>query len=227
MGANMIRRVILFIFGIPAFLAVFMFGPAGTLIWTRGWLFIAVFILLEILVVLYVWRTNPELLDARSRLHKGTKRWDKMVMCLFGPSIMAIFLVAALDDGRFHWLPVPDWTCWLGYALLAFGMFISAWAGSVNKFAEPTVRIQTDRGHTVIDTGPYAIVRHPGYVAAFFWFSRIALALGSLWALIPAAVASAVLVVRTYLEDQTLQQELTGYTDYTGRVRYRLIPGLW
>jgi protein-S-isoprenylcysteine O-methyltransferase Ste14 len=71
---------------------------------------------------------------------------------------MAVFVVAALEDGRFHWLPVPNWVCWMGYAMLAFGMFISAWAGSVNKFAEPTVRIQTDRGHKVIDTGPYAIV---------------------------------------------------------------------
>ena len=227
MGADTTRRVILLIFGIPAFFALFMFVPAGTLTWARGLLFIAVFLLLEILVVLHVWRTNPELLDARSRRHKGTKPWDKIVMCLFGPSIMAIFPVAALDDGRFHWLPVPDWVCGVGYALLAIGMFISAWAGSVNKFAEPKVRIQTDRGHKVIDTGPYAIVRHPGYVAAFLWSSGIALALGSLWALIPAAVASLVLVVRTQLEDRTLQNELEGYKDYTERVRYRLIPGLW
>jgi protein-S-isoprenylcysteine O-methyltransferase Ste14 len=115
----------------------------------------------------------------------------------------------------------------VGYALLAIGMFISAWAGSVNKFAEPTVRIQTDRGHKVIDTGPYAIVRHPGYVAAFFLFSGIALALGSLWALIPAAVASLLLVVRTQLEDRTLQNELEGYKEYAKRVGYRLIPGIW
>jgi len=225
--ADPTRRVILFLFGLPAFFALFMFVPAGTLTWARGWLFIAVFFLLETLVVLYVWRTNPELLDARSRRHTGTKRWDKVLLCFFGPSIMAIFPVAALDDGRFHWLPLPHWACAAGYALLAIGMFISAWVGSVNKFAEPTVRIQRDRGHKVIDIGPYAIVRHPGYAAAFFWFSGAALALGSLWALAPAAVASVLLVVRTQLEDRTLQNELEGYKEYAERVRFRLIPKIW
>ncbi len=225
--ADPTRRVILLLFGVPAFFALFMFVPAGTLAWPKGWLFIALFLVLEILVVLYVWRTNPELLDARSRRHKGTKRWDKILLCFFGPSIMAIFPVAALDDGRFHWLPLPHWACAVGYALLAIGMSISAWTGSVNKFAEPTVRIQTARGHKVIDTGPYAIVRHPGYAAAFFWFSGFALALGSLWAAIPAAIASLLLVVRTQLEDRTLQSELDGYKGYAERVRFRLIPRIW
>ena len=101
------------------------------------------------------------------------------------------------------------------------------WAESVNKFFEPTVRIQTDRGHRVIDTGPYAIVRHPGYASGYLLFVGMPLALGSLWALIPAILSCLLLVVRTILEDQTLRNELAGYEEYAQRVRYRLIPGVW
>jgi protein-S-isoprenylcysteine O-methyltransferase Ste14 len=97
----------------------------------------------------------------------------------------------------------------------------------VNKFAEPTVRIQTERGQKVIDTGPYAIVRHPLYLGGVILFTGIPLALGSFWALIPTAVGTLVLVVRTVLEDRTLREELEGYKEYAGRVRYRLIPGVW
>ena len=107
---------------------------------------------------------NPEIFAARINRHEGTKPWDRILMTMFLLTEMAIPIVAALDDGRFHWLPVPWWVCVLGYALLIAGMVGFEWAESVNKFFEPTVRIQTDRGHKVIDTGPYAIVRHPGYV---------------------------------------------------------------
>jgi protein-S-isoprenylcysteine O-methyltransferase Ste14 len=101
------------------------------------------------------------------------------------------------------------------------------WAESVNKFFEPTVRIQTDRGHTVIDSGPYALVRHPGYLAAGLLVLGLPLSLGSYWALVPAALSNVLLVVRTALEDRTLREELPGYKEYTQRVRYRLVPGVW
>jgi protein-S-isoprenylcysteine O-methyltransferase Ste14 len=101
------------------------------------------------------------------------------------------------------------------------------WAEAVNKFFEVTVRIQTDRGQKVIDTGPYAIVRHPGYVGGILFCVGTALCLGSVWALIPAGLASFLLVLRTRWEDQTLQAELPGYQEYTERVRYRLLPGVW
>jgi protein-S-isoprenylcysteine O-methyltransferase Ste14 len=97
----------------------------------------------------------------------------------------------------------------------------------VNKFFEPFVRIQTDRGHRVIDTGPYALVRHPGYVFGYLSFLGIPLALGSLWALIPAILTGSLLVLRTIWEDQMLREELPGYKEYAQRVRYRLVPGIW
>jgi protein-S-isoprenylcysteine O-methyltransferase Ste14 len=148
-------------------------------------------------------------------------------MAIFFPSAMAVVILAALDDGRFHWLPVPWWICVLGYGLLIVGIAGLTWAESVNKFFERTVRIQTDRGHEVIDTGPYRIVRHPGYVSGFFFLVGMSLALGSVWALIPAVLSCVVLVVRTILEDRLLREELAGYKEYTQRVRFRLIPGVW
>lgn len=220
-------RVALALIVLPLFFALFMFLPAGTWAWTKGWLFILALVGIIAVVFLVLQRVNPDVLVARSHTHKGTKRWDKILLCFFFPMIYAIVPVAALDDGRFHWYPVPLWLCGAGYALLFLGIGITTWAEAVNKFFEPTVRIQTERGHTVIATGPYAIVRHPGYVGGFFTAIGMALSLGSLWALIPAGLASLLLIVRTQWEDQTLQAELAGYKEYTQRVRYKLIPGMW
>lgn len=221
------RRVALILVVLPLFFVLLMFLPAGTWAWTKGWLFILVLLGIIAGVFLYLWRVNPEVLIARSHTHEGTKRWDKILLGFYFPTVWAIVPVAALDDGRFQWSSVPWWACVVGYALLLVGVGITAWAEGVNKFFEPTVRIQTERGHVVIDTGPYAIVRHPGYVGGFFTAAGMALSLGSLWALIPAGLASLLLIVRTQWEDQTLQEELPGYKEYTQKVRFKLIPGMW
>ncbi len=208
-------------------LAVLIFLPAGDICWSKGWLFLLVFFVLTVPSAIYLWRTNPEIFVARSKIHAGTKRWDKVLMAFLFLSLTAIFIVAGFDAARFRWSSVPPWLTVLGYILLSVGFVLSVWAERVNPFAEPSVRIQTDRGHKVIDTGPYAIVRHPMYSSALFLFAGIPLALGSFWALIPSAAATGVLVVRTILEDRTLQNELAGYKDYAARVPHRLIPGLW
>ncbi len=212
---------------VPPFLALLLFLPAGTLAWERGWIFCLVFLATCLVVGLIVWRVNPEIVAARSRPHAGTKRWDKILALFLAPSLIAILPVAALDDGRFHWSHAAGWVCGLGYVLFLAGMAIVSWAEAVNKFFEPTVRIQTDRGHKVIDTGPYGIIRHPGYVGATLLFAGIALALGSYWALIPAGLSSLLLIVRTRWEDRTLQAELPGYAEFAQRVRYKWIPGIW
>src|SRR5262249_43740764 len=150
----------------------------------------------------YLRHVNPDVVAARINPHQGTEAWDKiLVTCLF-VAFLAIPPVAALDDGRFHWLPVPWWVCLLGYALFLIGMGIMTWAEAVNKFFEPTVRLQTDRGQTVIDSGPYAFVRHPGYVGGILFAAGVALALGSVWALVPMGLVLPVLVLRTHWEDQ-------------------------
>ncbi len=125
------RRVLRVLIGVPLFCALFMFLPAGTVNWVKGWVFIGIFFSAETLMALYLWRKNPELLIARSHLHKGTKRWDKILLSFLFPTLVTIFVVAALDDGRFHWSFVPLWACGLGYVLLFLGFGIASWAGKV------------------------------------------------------------------------------------------------
>jgi protein-S-isoprenylcysteine O-methyltransferase Ste14 len=204
-----------------------LFLPAGTWAWPRGWLFFSVVIAASIVITLYLRRANPDVIAARVNRHEGTKGWDRWLLGLLIPAMASILPVAALDDGRYHWHPVPWWACGIGYALLIAGFAGFTWAEAVNKFFEPTVRIQADRGHTVVDTGPYAIVRHPGYVAASFLVLGMPLALGSYWALIPALLTCLLLVLRTVWEDRTLREELPGYEEYARRVRFRLVPGVW
>jgi protein-S-isoprenylcysteine O-methyltransferase Ste14 len=211
-----------------AILALLLFVPAGRLDWGRGLLFLAAFLAMTVAAVLYLARVNPEIFVARSQLFReGTKRWDRILLGFLIPAMVVVLPVAALDDGRFHWSRMPSWVVAVGYLLLLAGMALITWAQAVNRFFEPSVRIQTERGHRVVDNGPYVFVRHPGYSAAALLFPGVALALGSWWALIPAGIAMLLLVLRTVWEDRTLQAELPGYAAYAQRVRYRLIPGVW
>jgi protein-S-isoprenylcysteine O-methyltransferase Ste14 len=224
---RVLRRGILWFAVFMLLLAVCMFGAAGQIGWTRGWVFLVTYLTLTIATLIYLWRTNPEIVVARSMPHRGAKGWDKVLFLLISASFTAMFPVAGIDDGRFHCSVVPLWLTAVGYLLLLIGMAGTAWVFRVNKFAEPRVRIQTERKQQVIDTGPYAIVRHPLYAVSFFLFAGIPLCLGSFWALVPAAVVTLVLIVRTVLEDRMLQNELDGYREYASRVRCRLVPGIW
>lgn len=220
-------RLVLILICLTLFFGLFLFLPAGTWAWPKGWLFILIVLSVVSAVFAVLQRVNPEVIAARSRFHEGTKGWDRVLLSVYFPAIAGVLLVAALDDSRFHWFPVPWWVCAGGYALLLAGIGIVTWAEAVNKFFEVTVRIQSERGHSVISTGPYAIARHPGYAGGILQVIGIALSLGSLWALVPAGIASMVLIVRTQWEDQTLQEQLSGYKEYATRVRYKLIPGVW
>jgi len=186
------------------FVGIALFLPAGDLWWARGWLFVMVFLVLTAPSVLYLWRTNPDIFAARSKIHRGTKSWDKVLVAVLVVSFMTEFPAAALDAGRFHWSTVPLWLIVLGYVLLAGGFLVSVWAYRVNKFAEPGVRVQAERSQKVIDSGPYAILRHPVYFGGLLVFASIPPALGSLWALIPAAVGTVTMVVRIVMERRRL-----------------------
>ncbi len=207
-------------------LAVLLFLPAWDIFWLNGWIFLSLLTALILAAIPYLWITNPEIFVARRKIQPGTKAWDKVLLRVLFASLVLIIPLAGFDY-RFHWSLVPSWLMGLGYVLFAIGFVASIWVQRVNKFAEPGVRIQTERGQTVIDNGPYAIVRHPLYLADLFLFSRIPLALGSIWAFIPVAVGVGVLIVRTVLEDRLLHKELAEYQEYAARVRYRLIPGVW
>lgn len=203
-----------------------LFVPAGTIDWPGAWWWLAVFIAAMLVALPVLWRLNPEIFAARTGFKSGTKGWDLALAPLQIGGLLAIPVVAGLDF-RFGWSAVPFVVVLVGYAAFLAGFTGMAWAQAVNRFFEPGVRIQTDRGHHVIDTGPYAHVRHPGYISAVLLSAGMALALGSWWALLPVILVTAVLAYRTLREEETLRAELPGYTDFTGRTRYRWIPGIW
>lgn len=207
-------------------MGVLLFWPAGTFNWPAAWWFAAAFVLCTLIAVVIVWRVNPEIFAARSRIQPGTKAWDYFFIALIIGGFLAVLVVAGLDF-RFGWSAMPSWLVGVGYVLLLLGYAGSIWPVAVNRHFEPGVRIQEDRGQTVIDTGPYAIVRHPGYSAAVLLIFGMALMLGSYWALIPAVIAVMGTAVRTLFEERTLRAELPGYTQYTQRVKFRWVPGVW
>ena len=198
--------------------------------WWQGWAFALLFAAAGIGMRLGAERRHPGLMAERVQLSRapGIKSWDKLLSPLMALSLgLPLFVVAGLDH-RFGWSPdFPSWLNILGLVLAAAGYGFTGWAFLENRFFSSVVRIQSERGHAVCDTGPYKMVRHPGYSGSILPPFAMALALDSLWTLIPATVAVVIAVVRTALEDRTLQQELPGYREYADRVRYRLIPGIY
>jgi protein-S-isoprenylcysteine O-methyltransferase Ste14 len=207
-------------------MAVLLFVPAGTVGWPIGWWFCVAFVVCILISIATIWRLNPEIFVARSRIQPGTKRWDYVFIVLILTGFMAVLPVAGLDD-RFGWSSMPIWVIVLGYVVFLLSFADQIWALAVNRHFEPGVRIQQDRGQTVIDTGPYAIVRHPGYVGGVTLGVGMALMLGSWWSLVPVLVLGGATAVRTLFEEQTLREGLPGYVEYTQRVRWRWVPGVW
>jgi protein-S-isoprenylcysteine O-methyltransferase Ste14 len=212
---------------LPLGLLTLVFAPAGRLDWRSGWVFIATLVVGFGASALVIRRLNPVIYRARSRFQPGTQGWDLMLLAAMLPAMVLEIPLGTLDSGRMHWSLVPGWVVAFGHVLVLVAIAGTAWAQAVNRFFEPGVRIQQERGQYVVTTGPYAIVRHPGYTSAIALFLGIALALASWWALVPALVASALLVLRTAWEDRLLRAELPGYADYARRVRFRLVPGVW
>ena len=205
---------------------VMLFGAAGTLDWPRAWWFMAAFVVAILIAVVALWQLNPEIFAARSRVQPGTKLWDYIFITLVIGGMAAILPVAGFDR-RFGGADAPDWVVIVGYVLFVLSLIGQTWPQAVNRHFEPGVRIQEDRGQTVVDSGPYAIVRHPGYISGSLLALSVALVLGSWWALIPVAIVVVGLVVRTVFEERTLQDGLPGYREYMQRVKWRWVPGLW
>jgi len=198
--------------------------------WWQAWIYSLLIVAVGIGGRIWAERRHPGLLAERQNIEKfqSAKTWDKVLAPLMALSVSFPLVIVAGLDHRFGWSPVfPLWLIVLGFILISLGYAFAAWALVENRFFSSTVRIQTDRGHVVCDSGPYRFVRHPGYAENLLALPSMVLALNSMWTLIPAAVALIIAVIRTVLEDQTLQEELPGYRDYARRVRYRLIPGVY
>ena len=197
--------------------------------WWQAWAYAVASILAFVVSRLIVARKHPDLIAERARFMqaKDTKPWDKILAPLLGLGSILILVVAGLDK-YYGWSPASNLTVnWVALIGIVLGYGFSSWALIENRFFSGTVRIQTERGHHVVSTGPYRIVRHPGYAGGLLGYIFIPFLLNSLWAFIPTILLMVVMVTRTALEDKTLQAELPGYKEYAEKTRYRLFVWVW
>ncbi|HVO84393.1 MAG TPA: isoprenylcysteine carboxylmethyltransferase family protein [Syntrophobacteria bacterium] len=207
--------------------AAALFSASGRADWGRAWVLLGALFICGALNLAVLVTRSPELLAARLELERGARQWDKVLSALLASLLVAVLVVAGMDERR-HWsLPVPGSLHLAAVVLLLAGDLLLLWAMAMNRFFSKTVRIQRERGHRVVSVGPYRCVRHPGYVGWILMSTALPLILGSLWALVPVGLAVTGMVLRTALEDRMLRADLEGYEEYTGRVRYRLLPGIW
>jgi protein-S-isoprenylcysteine O-methyltransferase Ste14 len=179
-------------------------------------------------VMFVVFRDKKDLIKERRKPGPGVKTWDRWLVQIIKLLMVGTFVVGALDTGKEMWSPpLPIWLYVIAYVVFTVATIIPVWATAVNNFFSSHVRIQKDRGHVVVNKGPYAYIRHPGYAGMILAGPASALILGSVWALIPGLLQIPILIIRTALEDKTLRNELSGYAAYAEKVRYRLIPGVW
>lgn len=220
------RERLLVLLGILVFFlaaAAILFGFAGRFDLPMFWAYLGS---MAALPLLFVWIMEPELMKERRKPGPGGKdcglRRNVVLVML------AVFVVAGLDAGRYHWSDaVPRWAQISALVLVIACMCLAGWASRVNRFHSAVVRIQSDRGHHVITTGPYQYVRHPTYAAAMLWLPLTGTALGSWWAVVPASLAIPLFLRRLLIEERLLFAELEGYREYSSRVPWRIIPGLW
>jgi protein-S-isoprenylcysteine O-methyltransferase Ste14 len=197
--------------------------------WWQAWAYAIASILAFIVSRLIVARKHPDLIKERARFMqaKDTKSWDKILAPLLGLGSILVLVVAGLDE-YYGWSSAYTLTVNLVALIgIILGYGFSSWALIENRFFSGTVRIQTERGHHVVSTGPYRIVRHPGYAGGLLGYLFIPLLLDSVWAFIPAIFLAIVIVIRTALEDKTLQAELPGYKEFAQKTKYRLMLGIW
>jgi protein-S-isoprenylcysteine O-methyltransferase Ste14 len=208
-------------------IGVLLFASAGSLAWWQGWIYMVVLILSTLLPLFRPFRLDEGLIEERMSRKPGAKQWDKYFVALVGLFTAAELIVPGLDH-RWMWTPPqPVWKHLVGVGLIIIGTVGMLWAMKTNRFFSAFVRIQQERGHQVVDGGPYRFVRHPGYA---FWSVRtlgVPLLLGSNWALLVAGLFIGMFIIRTMLEDRVLQQELPGYGEYAERVRWKLAKGIW
>jgi len=222
-----ITRILVRLVLVLGILAALLFLPAGRWDWPEAWALILSFGVLLLLYALWGLYRDPAQLQERSQVAPNVKRWDRVILGAYSALLPTVFVVAGLDAGRFGWSDVPvtvEALAWVGLVLAAL---LVLWTMTVNTYLSRQARIQDDRGQEVVTRGPYRTIRHPMYLGILVLFCGLGPALGSWYALVPGLAIDVLFVVRTAKEDKMLREELAGYEDYTQRVRYRLIPGIW
>ena len=211
--------------------AIALFWPAGTWRWWEAWIIIGLWTVFGVVLTHYLLRHDPALLAERMKfipLDKDQKVWDKVLMLLFFIAYIGLYIISGFDVVRYEWSePLPVWMKIIAVLVHLPCFLLLGWVMRENTYLSQVVKIDEDRGHQVVTTGPYALVRHPMYTVVIVLLFAIPVALGSRFALILAAFLTLLLLIRTYFEDRTLHAELEGYPEYAKQTRYRLIPGIW
>lgn len=211
--------------------AIALMWPAGTWQWCEAWVLVGLWSVYGLITTIYLLRHDPALLAERLKLvplQNEQKVWDKALMLLFFIAGIGLYLLPGFDVMRYEWSdPLPLWVRVIAMLIHIPCFVLLVWIMRENTYLSQVVKIDKDRGHKVITTGPYAIVRHPMYTVVIILLFAVPLALGSRFSLILSLFLIILLIVRTYLEDRTLHAELKGYTEYAKETIYRLIPGLW
>jgi len=212
-----------------AVFAALLFVSAGTLLWPAGWAFMALFFGFALAIVLWLARKEPELLAERmsSPMQSGQPLWDKVFVVAVMVLFVAWLISMPLDAVRFGWSEVPGWLQILGALGVVLSFYIMFLTFRENAYLALVVKVQEERGQSVVSTGPYRYVRHPMYASTFLFFPGSALLLGSWWGLMFCTVLLGLLVWRIPLEERMLENGLDGYDEYARKVRYRLIPRVW
>jgi protein-S-isoprenylcysteine O-methyltransferase Ste14 len=217
------------IVGMFVVFALVLFLAAGTAAWPAGWAFLLLFFGFTIAISRWLLRHNPGLLTERmTGIGKpDQKAWDKLFYVVANVVFLAWLIVMPLDAVRFHWSQMPGWLQVLGVVLLLGSFYLFFLTFRENTYLSPAVRIQTERGHSVVSTGPYQYVRHPMYATAIIFMIGTTLVLGSWYGLVLELILIIVIAFRAVQEERTLRAELSGYDAYMAQVKYRLIPYVW
>ena len=209
------------------FFFVIIFICAGRFLYWQGLVYVGIGLIMIVLNYT-VFRLDDELLQERSKPGEGVKKWDKIILGISFLATIGMYITAGFDSGRFHWSPDFHWSLiLLGGFFTVLGQLLFLIAQKQNRFFSSIVRIQTDRGHRVCNTGLYSFVRHPAYLGSLIQTIGFPFLFCSLWSVIPVALLMIVSLIRTYLEDNTLKKELSGYAEYAQKTRYRILPFIW
>jgi protein-S-isoprenylcysteine O-methyltransferase Ste14 len=223
-------RLVLSVLGYVALFAALLFGPAHSWRWPAAWALLGVLFVARAVGTIALYRGNPGLLRERARvpLHREQAGVDRILLPVFMASFAAQVAFVSFDRWSLHLLPAPAlWVRWLGLTAFVLGWYIVHLALRANSFAVTVVRHQPERGHEVVTTGPYSVVRHPMYAGLVPVTIGLGLWLGSSAGAIAGLVPVALLAIRIVVEERFLRQSLPAYADYTEAVRWRLVPGVW
>ena len=217
------------IVGMFAVFALVLFLAAGTVFWPAGWAFLVLFFGFTVAISRWLLKNNPGLLTERmTGIGKpDQKTWDKVFFGVANVFFLAWLVVMPLDAVRFHWSQMPVWLQLVGAILLLCSFYLFFLTFRENSYLSPAVRVQTDRGQTVVSTGPYQYVRHPMYATAIIFLVGTTLLLGSWYGLVLGLLLVVAIALRAVQEERTLRAELQGYDTYMAQVRYRLVPYVW